>query len=85
MDFFCRCHLHNASKEIFLSKFFLNFMHWFKSAILKKLKNCQKALLNPLFTINLAPLCNLAPPEQSVTRKGNYFGAQRGQTGDGMV
>ena len=37
------------------------------------------------FIIDLAPLCNLAPPEQSVTRKGNYFGAQRGQTGDGMV
>ena len=37
------------------------------------------------FIINLAPLCDLAPPEQSVTRKGNYFGAQRGQTGDGMV
>jgi hypothetical protein len=37
------------------------------------------------FITILAPLCNIAPPQQSVTRKGNYFGAQRGQTGDGMV
>ena len=39
-------HFHNASKECFWPKFFLNFMHGFKSAILAKMKNCQ-----PIFQI----------------------------------
>ena len=33
-DIFCKCHLHNASKEVFWPKTFLNSMHGFKSAIL---------------------------------------------------
>ena len=33
-NIFCKCHLHNASKEVFQPKFFLNSMHEFKSAIL---------------------------------------------------
>ena len=41
-DIFCKCHIHNASKEVFQPKYFLNFMHEFKSAILPELKNCQK-------------------------------------------
>ena len=40
-DIFCKCHLHNASKEVFLPKHFLNSMHRFKSATLPELKNCQ--------------------------------------------
>ena len=38
---FCKCHLHNPSKEVFWTKIFLNSMHGFKSTILPKLKNCQ--------------------------------------------
>ena len=34
MNIFCKWHFHNASKEVFWQKFFLNFMHGFKSAIL---------------------------------------------------
>ena len=32
--FFCKCHLHNASKEVFHQKIFLNSMHGIKNAIL---------------------------------------------------
>ena len=38
MNIFSYCHFHNASKECFQPKKNLNFMHWFKSAILAKLK-----------------------------------------------
>jgi hypothetical protein len=38
MNIFSYCHFHNASKECFWPKFFLNFMQGFKSAILAKLK-----------------------------------------------
>ena len=45
------CHFHNASKECFWPKIFSNFMHGFKSAILKKLKNCQNGTFNPMHEI----------------------------------
>ena len=36
MEIFSYCHFHNASKECFWPKKFLNFLHMFKSAILEK-------------------------------------------------
>ena len=38
-------HFHNASKECFWPKNFLNFMHGFKSAILAKMTNCRCGML----------------------------------------
>ena len=40
-DIFSYCYFHIASKECFWPTKISNFMHGFKSAILKKLKNCQ--------------------------------------------
>ena len=48
MDIFCKWHFHNASKEVFQPKKFLNFMHPFKSAILAELKNCQNGTFEPV-------------------------------------
>ena len=44
-------HFHNASKECFWPKKFLNFMHGFKSAILAKMKNCQNGTFEPVHEI----------------------------------
>ena len=44
-------HFHNASKECFWPKIFLNFMHGFKSAILAKMKNCQNGTFEPVHEI----------------------------------
>ena len=44
-------HFHNASKECFWPKIFLNFMHGFKSAILAKMKNCQNGTFEPVHGI----------------------------------
>jgi hypothetical protein len=51
MNIFSYCHFHNASKECFRSKFFSNFMHGFKSAILAKLKNCRNGTFEPVLEI----------------------------------
>ena len=51
MDIFCKWHFHNASKEVFRPKNFLNFMHQFKSAILAELKNCQNGAFEPVHEI----------------------------------
>ena len=45
------CHFHNAPKEYFWPKIFLNFMHGFKSAILAKMKNCQNGTFEPVHEI----------------------------------
>ena len=50
-NIFCRCHLHNNSKEVFWPKDFFNFMHGFKSAILLELKNCQNGPFEPVHEI----------------------------------
>jgi hypothetical protein len=42
---------HNASNEYFWPKFFLNFMHRFKSAILAKMKNSQNGTFEPVHEI----------------------------------
>ena len=39
-NIFCKWHFHNASKEVFLPKKFLNFMHRVKSAILAIFQTC---------------------------------------------
>ena len=44
-------HFHNASKQCFWPKIFLNFMHRFKSAILAKMKNCQNGTFEPVHEI----------------------------------
>ena len=50
-NIFSKCHLHNASKEVFQPKEFLNFMHGFKSAILPELINCQNGTFEPVHEI----------------------------------
>ena len=44
-------HFHNASKECFWPKKFLNFMHGFKSAILAIFQLCQSGTFEPLHEI----------------------------------
>ena len=51
MDIFCKCHLHNTSKEVFWPFFFSNFIHRFKSVILPDLKNCQNGNFEPMHEI----------------------------------
>ena len=51
MNIFSKWHFHNASKEVFWPKKFLNFMHGFKSAILAKMKNCQNGTFEPVHEI----------------------------------
>ena len=51
MNIFSKWHFHDASKEYFWSKKILNFIHWFKSAILEKLKNCQNGTFEPVHEI----------------------------------
>ena len=48
---FSKWHFHNAWKEVFWPKFFLNFMHGFKSAILAECKNCQNGTFEPVHEI----------------------------------
>ena len=60
-DIFCRCHLHNASKEVFQPKIFLNCKHGFKSTMkdffwsimkmtsTKNIPNMSQGLPNPGF------------------------------------
>ena len=48
---FSKWHRHNVSKEVFRPNCFLNFMHGFKSAILRELKNCQNGTFEPLHEI----------------------------------
>ena len=45
------CHFHNALKECFWSKFFLNFMPRFKSAILAIFQFCQNGTFDPVHDI----------------------------------
>ena len=45
------CHFHNASKECFWPKKFLNFMHGFKSAILAIFHFCQNGTFEPVHEI----------------------------------
>ena len=45
------CHFHNASKECFLQKKFLNFMHGFKSAILAIFQFWQNGTFEPMYVI----------------------------------
>ena len=47
MKFFSYYHFHNASKECFWPKNFLNFMHRFKSAILTIFQFCQSIVFLP--------------------------------------
>ena len=51
MNIFSKWHFHNASKEVFWQKIFLNFMHGFKSAILAECKNCQNGTFEPKLKI----------------------------------
>ena len=51
MDIFCTWHFHNASKEDFWPKTFLNFMHRFKSAILAIFNFCQNGTFEPVHEI----------------------------------
>ena len=50
-EYFSYWHFHIASKEYFWSKKDSNFMHWFKSAILEKLPNCQNGTFEPVHKI----------------------------------
>ena len=47
MEIFPYCYFHNAIKESFWSKFFLNFMQGFKSAIRKNIHNLSQGPPNP--------------------------------------
>ena len=51
MNIFCIRHFHNASKEVFWSNFFLNFMHGFKSAILAIFQFWQNGTFEPVHEI----------------------------------
>ena len=51
INIFCKWHFYYASKEVFRPKFFLNFMHGFKSAILAEWKNCQNGTFEPVHII----------------------------------
>ena len=51
MNIFCKWHFHNASKEVFWPKKFLNFMHRFKSAILAIFSFCQNGTFEPVHEI----------------------------------
>ena len=51
MNIFCKWHFHNASKEVFWPKFFLNFMHRFKIAILAIFQFCQNGTFEPVHEI----------------------------------
>ena len=44
---------HNASKEVFWPKIFLNFMHGFKSAILAIFTFCQNGTFEPVHEIQI--------------------------------
>ena len=46
MNIFCKWHFHNASKEVFWSKIFFNFMHGFKVPFWQNGKIAKMAL-NP--------------------------------------
>ena len=48
---FSYCHFHNALKECFWSKIFLNFMPRFKSAILAIFQFCQNGTFDPVHDI----------------------------------
>ena len=50
-EYFFKWHFHNASKEVFWQKKFLNFLHAFKSAILAEWKNCQNCTFEPVHEI----------------------------------
>ena len=51
MDIFSYCNFHNASKECFWPKKFLNFMHGFKSAILAIFQFWQNGTFEPVHEI----------------------------------
>ena len=56
MNIFCKWHFHNASKEVFWPKKFLNFMHRFKSAILAIFSFCQNGTFESVHGIqNFCP------------------------------
>ena len=48
MNIFSKWHFHNALKEVFWPKEFLNFMQGFKSAVLAEWKNCQNGTFKPV-------------------------------------
>ena len=50
---FCIWHFHNGSKEVLWPIFFLNFMHWFESAILAIFTFCQNGNFEPLHEIQI--------------------------------
>ena len=52
MDTFSKWHIHNASKEVFLPKKFLNFMHGYKSAILAIFPFCQNGTFEPVMKMS---------------------------------
>ena len=51
-NIFSKCHLYNASKEVFWPKEFLNFMHRYKSAILAIFQFWQNGTFGPVHEIH---------------------------------